>query len=134
MSEIPSAQYMETYEFVKWATENWKLLFHLYKSQYKPQEPDETFLDNSIQLIKAFQKENHHLCILVFLMENMSLLSDVLFTSFFEIIERVFWDEEEMIRFEKSILYDLHEQLEEMKKSQKSEMEQVSEAEQSEQQ
>lgn len=131
---IPSAQYMETYEFVKWATENWKLLFHLYKSQYKPQEPDETFLDNSIQLIQAFQKEKHHLCILIFLMENMSLLSDVLFTAFFEIVERAFWDEEEMIRFENSILYDLHEQLEEMKKSQKIEMEQVSETEQSKQQ
>lgn len=110
--EMPSMRYMETYEFIKWATEHWKELMKLYKFQYNPKEPDVAFLENSIQKIEMFKKENYHMCIFIFLMENMSFLSDSICSALFKVVERALWDEREAIYFEERILQELKSELE----------------------
>lgn len=116
MWDIPSARFMETYEFIKWSAKHWKLLMSLHKSSHKPQEADETFLENSIQLIETFQKEKYHMCIFSFLMENMSPLSDSICSAFFQTATWLV-DEERVNYFENTLLRALKEQLAEKKKS-----------------
>lgn len=86
MYELPSQQFMETYNFIKWAPENWKLFANLYGPQCLPtEEPDEVFLQNSIEKIEFFKKESYHLCVLMYVLENIPLLSDCVYTAFFKI-------------------------------------------------
>lgn len=110
MYDFPSPKFLETYNFIKWAAENWELFANCYRSQYKPQEPDEAFLKASIELIEACRKESYHMCIIMYLLENMSFLAHSTNTAFFETATWLL-DEKRVKYFEDRLLEELRSEL-----------------------
>lgn len=113
MYELPSMRFMETYNFIRWAAENWKLLANLYNPQCRQiEEVKEVFLKNSIETIEALKEEAYHLCILMYAIENLPQLSDSIYTAFFK---TVIWlmDEKRVKYFEDELLRELKAKLKE---------------------
>lgn len=114
MVEIPSTRFEETFHFIKWAAENWELLKELYIQHYEPKEPDQAFLESSINMIETLKQESYHMCIFTFLLENMSYFSDSILTAFFHTATWLI-DETRVTYFEDTLLRELRAELDTVK-------------------